>query len=451
MDVPNPKAHGVADGFLKPRDRVLFRQGVDHEYKSWRILATVLDQLNIQVRFNTRAGQFEVNEDDCVPHWKTEQILTYVAPERGWHVPDDTWDAKLLSYIQATYLWKADTKKARKVTLSFTDSSYRREMNALCGQCQYRVDPFLQYVETCGQVWDKKPRLDKLFSTYYQCEDSDRSKWFARYLFCAPIYRTVYPGKQEAKFDTIPIITGKQGLTKSTFLENVLPEDLRESLFSGSVNLADRDDETVSMCRGRAIIEVGEMAGIFGREFSSLKQFVAQKSDTFRPKYGKRHLTIPRTWIAIGTADKTVGILPSDPAGNRRWPVLELEENRMTEEERFGQLDRERDMLWGEAWHLVVNLKTAVHWTRELQAQYGAKHRDYEACDEWMINAIEEMPSTGLLTVKQVADSTGLSMPGSGSVTRQSQQRIIAGLRYLGYEQVRYRDSQGRRVRGWRK
>ncbi|MXW32920.1 MAG: hypothetical protein F4100_02590 [Rhodothermaceae bacterium] len=79
-----------------------------------------------------------------------------------------------------------------------------------------------------------------------------------------------------AKFDTIPITTGPQVLGKSSFLEYCLQLELRSWLFTGSLNLADRDDEMFSLCHGRAIIEAYELSGFFGRKLASVKQWTVQ-------------------------------------------------------------------------------------------------------------------------------------------------------------------------------
>ena len=409
-------------------------------YKNWRVISRVLNDLGIQYRFNTRLGAFQIDPALCIVN--ASPIRQYVPPMIGWHSPSDEWDGWFRDYMKSNYLFKGLGAKAKTVPLSFTDTDYYRQIEALCGQATVWCDPLIDYLQFL--IWDDTPRLDTLMHTLYGCEQDDKSAWFGRFLFGGVVQRTVDPGH---KFDGIPIIAGAQALGKSSFLENMLPGDLQDALFCGSVNLNSRDDETISMCRGRAIVEVGELAGIFGRELAGLKQFVAQRSDVFRPKYGRRHQQLKRTWIIVGTADRKDDILPPDPAGNRRWPVLWLPGNGMTRRDRMKWLEQYRDQLWAEAWHEVYTKGRPIHWTDELQTKYGQVHRDHERRDESLEEKIRDNLNGEWMPLAKIAEEIGLTQPGE-NLQRKDEMRLATALRNCGYERHKTRVL-GVQKKGW--
>ena len=421
-------------------------------YKNWKALKIVFEHLKIEYRFNTRRGAFEINLDDCTVN---ECIRLYVPEQKGWHAPSDEWDAWLRDYMREHFTWRGPGRKdrVREQPLQFPDYGelgYHNQIRALCGQAKFQKDPLIEYLYELNltRPWDGVNRLDTWLTVLFGCDPNDeRTAWFGRYLFGAPIWRTI---KRGYKLDGVPILAGAQALGKSTILENLLPVELRDQLFTGSVNFGSQDSETIDMCRGKAIVEVGELAGIFGRELASLKQFVAQRSDTFRPKYGRRHLTLPRTWIIVGTADKSGDIIPGDPAGNRRWPVLWLPGNDLRHADRLEWLDGHRDQLWAEAWKMVGVDRTPVYWTDALQAKYGKEHQGYERRDESLESKIDDLIELDTFyTLNEIGLTLNL-IEQHETLSTPVQRRLAEALRSSGFDRVGKRVG-GRWRKGWRK
>lgn len=444
-------------------------------YKNWRVIKYVLQNAGIEFRYNTRIGSLEIDETFC--NLNQEPILTrgYMLPARGWHMPGDEWDGWLVDHMRENYLWRGISKDARTTALNFSSTAYHSQMWALCGQKLHQVDPLLEYAHECSLKWDGTPRLDTLMCHLFGCEEDERVAWFSKYLFMGPLWRSLKPGY---KLDTLPVLAGKQSLRKSSFLAQLLPGELRGSLFTGSANLGNRDDEIIGMCRGKAIIEVAELSGIYKKELKDLKAFIALPSDTFRPKYARRHIDLPRMWIVVGTADRTDDIIPNDPAGNRRWPVLELPGNEMKGQERLNALDEIRDQLWGEAWTRVYTKREDCYWTDEYQEKYGkihAAHATYDdPLEQLIIDELEYNPSERgrLITAKgkeayffslrtlpellqlvpliQVDTNSDIVSPPAKIISQADRNRMNEALRSRGFFPWRCRDG-GRQCRGWAK
>lgn len=419
---------------LGPQKKPVFDCGEQNvRYKSWAALHWALHQLEIDVRFNLRTDLLELDvSSNTKLNWR---VPVYPL---GWHTPSDRLHAWIRDEIRQNF----DFRLKRAAPLYWaTDKEYYNVVEALAAQPQFAVDPLRQYCEAMD--WDKTPRLDTIMARLFGCEQSNKSEWFGRYMFMGVCQRTIEPGH---KLDGVPILAGDQGLGKSSFIERILPGDLRESLHA-NVSLTNKDGELLQAMRGRAICEVGELAGVYGRELEDLKQFLAVAKDTFRRPYGRAPHDIKRTWIMLATADRRDHIIPADPSGNRRWPFLWLPGNGLSMGSRMQLLDRERDQLFAEAWYRVYVNREPVYWSDSLQHQYSEEHKYHERSDEVLENKIEEIGENGR-PLAWWAEFTNLTEHGVPA-TRPQTRRLVQALQTCGYMSERVRQSDGKRKRVW--
>ena len=76
----------------------------------------------------------------------------------------------------------------------------------------HKVNRIRDYLE--GLAWDGIPRLDRLLIAYFGAEDSPYVQAVTRKTLTAAVARAMAPG---VKFDSMLILSGAQGLGKSTF------------------------------------------------------------------------------------------------------------------------------------------------------------------------------------------------------------------------------------------
>ncbi|MEG0944828.1 MAG: virulence-associated E family protein, partial [Angelakisella sp.] len=199
----------------------------------------------------------------------------------------------------------------------------------------HAVDPVRDYLE--GLVWDGVERLDTLFIDYLGAADNLYTRAVARKAFAAAVARALEPG---CKYDTMTILSGTQGIGKSTLLRKMGLRWFSDSLttFAGK--------EARELVQGVWIIEVGELTALSKAENEQAKQFLSQCEDIFRVAYGRRTCPYPRRCVFFGTSNGTEYL--RDKTGNRRfWPVdLGLQP---TSKSVFKDLDGEVDQLWAEA------------------------------------------------------------------------------------------------------
>lgn len=162
--------------------------------------------------------------------------------------------------------------------------------------------------------WDKVPRLDTLYITYFGAADNIYIREASRKSLVAAIARVYKPG---IKFDCVPIIVGDQGIGKSTFFDK-----LAGDYFSDSLSLIDMKDKSgAEKLQGYWILELGELAGMKKADVECVKSFITRRDDDYRPSYGRVVESHPRQCIIVGSTNSESGFL-RDITGNRRfWPI----------------------------------------------------------------------------------------------------------------------------------
>lgn len=190
--------------------------------------------------------------------------------------------------------------------------------------------------------WDGKKRIENLLVDYLGAEDNEYTRDVMRKALAAAVSRAIVGA---TKYDYMIILTGAQGIGKSTFLRFLGREWFSDSLqcFEGK--------EAAEMIQGTWINELGELTVMSRSETNAVKQFLSKQEDIYREAYGRRTGKYPRRCIFFGTTNNSEFL--KDVTGNRRfWPidcgVHKPKRNIFTE------LEDEVDQIWGEAYMLYI-------------------------------------------------------------------------------------------------
>lgn len=239
--------------------------------------------------------------------------------ERRWSEGDDGG--------LATYLQRAFGIKGENVIRNALNLFWQRNT----------VDRLKEYVETLPE-WDGTPRLDTLFTDYLGAYDTEYNRAVARKSIVAAIARAVNPG---VKYDCMPIITGPQGIYKSSFISI-----LGGKWFTDSIKTFD-GKEAAELIQGIWFAEVAELNAFSRSETASIKQFLTQRVDQYRPAYGRNVKECPRRCVFFGTCNEDEYL--TDATGNRRfWPV-DVGQQPPTKNV-WRQLPEEREQIFAEAY-----------------------------------------------------------------------------------------------------
>lgn len=185
--------------------------------------------------------------------------------------------------------------------------------------------------------WDGTPRLDTLFIDYLGARDTPYTRAVTRKSFTAAVARAFEPG---AKFDYMVILSGRQGLGKSTLLYT-----MGGKWFTDSIRSFEGKD-AYELVQGVLIVEIAELEAFSKSDISRIKQFLSQREDMFRAAYGRNVEWHKRRCVFFGTSNDDEYL--RDRTGNRRfWPVDVGVTN--AAKSVFDDLPRERDQIWAEA------------------------------------------------------------------------------------------------------
>jgi hypothetical protein len=187
-----------------------------------------------------------------------------------------------------------------------------------------------------GLVWDMVSRIDTWLIDYMGCADSMFVRAAGRCWLISAVARVFRPGCQA---DYVLQAEGPQGIRKSSAFRALAGDEW----FSDHISDLGSKDARMEL-RGKWIVEMSELVSMRRAEVERTKAFLTCRVDHYRPSYGRRAVDIPRQNVfAASTNDEQPFV---DSTGNRRfWPV------------RCGQIEvadieRCRDQLWAEAYHL---------------------------------------------------------------------------------------------------
>lgn len=188
--------------------------------------------------------------------------------------------------------------------------------------------------------WDGIKRIDTLLIDYMGAEDSEYVRLVTRKWICGAVARIFVPG---IKFDYMLVLTGPQGIYKSTFFSTLAKEWFTDSIQDVEGNQA------IEKLMNSWIIEFGELQALSRAESNAVKRFITSQEDRTRLAYGKRTSYLKRQCVFAGTTNKH-DFLKDDTGDRRYWPVDVKREGRTKSVK--DDLPGEVDQIWAEALEL---------------------------------------------------------------------------------------------------
>lgn len=281
-------------------------------------IENTIQNLTIILQNDPKLKGIVFNElSDCI---EIKGNVPWQHPSKYWRDADD---AQLLTYL--TYHYGKFTRVNYDVALAkvVDDRSFH---------------PIRQYLDGLPE-WDRTERVDTLLTDYLGAEDNPYTRAVIRKTLCGAIARVMIPG---IKFDTMLVLSGPQGIGKSTIISKLCGEWFNDSLL-----LSDTKDKTAAeKLQGFWILEIGELAGLKKTEIETLRGFISRHNDVFRASFGRRATPHLRQCIFIGTTNAEHGYL-RDTTGNRRFFPVKVSGN--SEKKPWQLTQNEIDQIWAEA------------------------------------------------------------------------------------------------------
>ena len=236
--------------------------------------------------------------------------------------------------------------------------------------------PVVEYLE--GLEWDGISRVE----TYLPGAQDDYTRRVARLVAVQAVARALDPG---VKVDNCLILTGRQGLGKSWFVETMARG---WTCTLGPIEGGGLRDTVMAMTRSWVTV-ADEGFAMKKADAEALKQFVTLTHDVIRLPYAREHVKLPRRQVIWGTTNDAVFLRAQE--GNRRFLIVEV-----AEKLDFGKYSDEYvNQVWAEA----------VHIWKTSRDQYGLKDNpelflsasEEEAAESVRSMATEEDSMTGLI------------------------------------------------------
>lgn len=235
--------------------------------------------------------------------------------------------------------------------------------------------PVVEYLE--GLEWDGISRVE----TYLPGAADAYTRRVARLVAVQAVARALDPG---VKVDNCLILTGRQGLGKSWFVETMARG---WTCTLGPIEGGGLRDTVMAMTRSWVTV-ADEGFAMKKADAEALKQFVTLTHDVIRLPYAREHVKLPRRQVIWGTTNDAVFLRAQE--GNRRFLIVEV-----AEKLDFGKYSDEYvNQVWAEA----------VHIWKTSKAQYGRKDNP-----ELFLSASEEAAAESVRSMATEEDSmTGL-------------------------------------------
>jgi predicted P-loop ATPase len=116
------------------------------------------------------------------------------------------------------------------------------------------------------------------------------------------------------------VFSGKQGIGKTTWILNLVPEELSDYVYSGTINPDNKD--TLIFLSESMLINVDELENLNRRQLGSTKELITKKYVRIRRPYGTIYENLPRRASFAGSVN-TKDFL-SDTSGSRRFLCFEV-------------------------------------------------------------------------------------------------------------------------------
>jgi len=231
-------------------------------------------------------------------------------------------------------------------------------------------NPVLQWIES--KPWDGVDRLTDLLDGVAVSEQFDyelKDTLITRWLVSA-VAAIAKPSGFHAR--GVLVFTGPQGIGKTSWLRNLLPEQLGEYFREGAI-LDPADKDSVTGAVSNWIVEIGELDATFRKaDIARLKAFVTAGEDRIRKPYARAESMMPRRTVFCASVNDAQFLV--DPTGNSRFWTVEVTALD------FEAPSEDLQQLWAQ---VLALYEAGEQWwlTPDEETRLAASNSDFEQAD----------------------------------------------------------------------
>ncbi|MCT3031217.1 virulence-associated E family protein [Pediococcus parvulus] len=176
---------------------------------------------------------------------------------------------------------------------------------------EHKINPVKERIETAK--WDNISRVETFFSDYLGADKSNYTRQVSRKWLVGAVARVYHPA---VKFEIVPVLSGKQGIGKSTLVSSLFSD-----YSTDEINTLGENKDDYQALLGNWIIEIGELSALSKSSIERTKIFISARTDKYRSPYGRAMESHNRKCVFIGTSNDTNYL--KDKTGNRRFYPVE--------------------------------------------------------------------------------------------------------------------------------
>lgn len=309
----------------------------DYDYNSQEVMAAVRSAYSNAADFNTNAFQSKQKSSKKTTTKVDDRSLSEVEAEEELPPLID----RLENFLNNRYhfrhnevLGKLEYKKLNgkvwKPMTDFKENSILREIQKAKVKCSINslrnllhsdfcemYDPFKDYFENLPEYNDSRDYIEELALTITTTKPelwkTCFKKWFVAMVACVVNEKQIN--------QTVIVFSGKQGLGKTTWIEKLMPKELKQYIFSGTINPNNKD--TLIHLAECMLINLDELENLNRTEIGSLKELITKTHIRMRKAYGHNNENMPRRASFAGSVN-TAQFL-NDTTGSRRFLCFEVE------------------------------------------------------------------------------------------------------------------------------
>ncbi|WP_144282603.1 VapE domain-containing protein [Chryseobacterium echinoideorum] len=321
-----------------------------------------------------------------------------------------------------------------KPMTDFTENSILREILKAKVKCSINslrnllhsdycamYDPFEVYFENLPKYEDETDYITMLADTVTTTkQDLWRTcfkKWFVAMVAC------VLDEKQVNQ--TVIVFSGKQGLGKTTWMEKLMPTQLKEYIFSGTINPNNKD--TLIHLAECMLINLDELENLNRSEIGSLKEIITKTHIRMRKAYGHNNENMPRRASFAGSVN-TAQFL-NDTTGSRRFLCFEVENIEYTHNIDINKVYAQAVNLYKENFRHWFN-QEEIKEINTNNEQYQLRSPEEELLLTWF-NVADRETANNFLTTTQIA--VVLSEKAKMNITDSTVHKLGKALKKHGY------------------
>lgn len=218
------------------------------------------------------------------------------------------------SHKQSKYL-PMDDYKLNSICRALEKAEYKitnaKLYNLLVSDFVPKYNPFKNYFE-----WDGKDYILE-FSQLITTDDTvfwqDAFKrWLVAMVACSIT--------ENITNHSVIVLSGGQGIGKSKFIGKILPPELKDYRYSGTINPDNKD--SLILLSEKILIDLDELGSLNRKDEKAMKELITKTEVQLRKPYGKIVELLPRRASFVGSVND--GEFLMDMTGNRRFLCFEV-------------------------------------------------------------------------------------------------------------------------------